>query len=343
MPFQSHIHSIKENFLKVMSTSQDLLLAKKLLQENKLVAIPTETVYGLAANALESEAVAKIFQAKKRPTFDPLIVHVANISEVSKYVESFPEAAQKLADAFWPGPLTLILPKKNNIPDLVTSGMDTVAIRIPNHPLTLALLETLDFPLAAPSANPFGYVSPTTAAHVKKQLGSKIDYILDGGACEIGIESTIVGFPGGKPYIYRLGGVSLESIEQVIGKVTLQSHSNSNPQAPGMLSSHYAPAKPLHLLEDRQEAEKWIRRFPPENIGTIVFDTLFPQIPIKNQIILSKTRNFQEAAQNLFAALRSLDRPDIQLIISEMLPEKDLGRAVNDRLRRASTTHQSFD
>lgn len=327
-----------------MTTSaQDLSIAKRLLQENKLVAIPTETVYGLAANALEPLAVAKIFQAKKRPTFDPLIVHVPSIEILEKYVSYFPKVAQKLAETFWPGPLTLILPKKEIVPDLVTSGLDTVAVRIPKHPLTIALLQSLDFPLAAPSANPFGYVSPTTAAHVKKQLGSKIDYILDGGACEVGIESTIVGFPSGKACVYRLGGVSLEAIEQCIGKVSLQAHSSSNPTAPGMLSSHYAPAKPLHLLQDRHEVEKWLRRFDPAHVGSIVFKKIFKNIPPQNQIILSQTGDFQEAAQNLFAGLRNLDKPDIQVIIAEILPEKDLGRAINDRLNRASALHQPFD
>ncbi len=327
-----------------MTTSaQDLLLAKTLLQENKLVAIPTETVYGLAANALAPQAVAKIFQAKKRPTFDPLIVHVPDIEALEQYIGYFPEMAQKLAQAFWPGPLTLILPKKKMIPDLVTSGLDTVAVRIPKHPLTLALLRSLDFPLAAPSANPFGYVSPTTAAHVKNQLGSKIDYILDGGPCEVGIESTIVGFPQGQACVYRLGGISLEAIEQCIGKVSLQAHSSSNPTAPGMLSSHYAPAKPLHLIQNAHEADKWLKRFSQKSVGSIVFKKPFKNILPENQVILSKTGNFQEAAQNIFAGLRSLDKPEIQIIIAELLPEKDLGRAINDRLRRAATMHQSFD
>ncbi len=326
-----------------MKLSEELLLAKKLLENNKLVAIPTETVYGLAANALSTEAVAKIFQAKNRPTFDPLIVHVASIEQVNRYVEDFPAPAQALAEVFWAGPLTMILSKKSIIPDLVTAGLDTVAIRIPRHPLTQKLLQSLDFPLAAPSANPFGYVSPTTAQHVKQQLGGKIDYVLDGGACEVGIESTIVGFPEGKPFVYRLGGISLEAIERVIGKVNIQSHSSSNPQAPGMLSSHYAPSKPLYVIKNQQEAKKWLHKYPVSQIGTLMFKEYLPEIPVQNQIILSTKGDFGEAAQHLFAGIRSLDRPNIEIILAELLPEKNLGRAINDRIRRAAVVHQSFD
>lgn len=326
-----------------MEQTEALLLAKKLLEENKLVAIPTETVYGLAANALSTEAVAKIFQAKNRPTFDPLIVHVASIEQVNQYVEDFPSQAQALAQAFWPGPLTLILKKKTLIPDLVTSGLDTVAVRIPRHPLTQKLLRSLDFPLAAPSANPFGYVSPTTALHVKQQLGGKIDYVLDGGACEVGIESTIVGFPEGDPLVYRLGGISLEAIEQVVGKVQLQAHSSSNPQAPGMLSSHYAPTKPLHIIKNQQEVKKWLHQFSASQIGTLCFREYLEGIPPQNQVLLSQKGDFAEAAQHLFAGLRSLDRPEFEVILAELLPEKNLGRAINDRIRRAAALHQSFE
>ncbi len=326
-----------------MEQNEALSIAKKLLEENKLVAIPTETVYGLAANALSTEAVAKIFQAKNRPTFDPLIVHVADIAKVNQYVDEFPVQAQALAEVFWAGPLTLILNKKPIVPDLVTAGMNTVAIRIPRHPLTQALLQSLDFPLAAPSANPFGYVSPTTAFHVKQQLGGKIDYVLDGGACKVGIESTIVGFNEGKPLVYRLGGVSLEAIERVVGKVAFQAYSSSNPQAPGMLSSHYAPSKPLYIIKNQQEAENWLKKFPIAAIGTLRFREYLSEVPIQNQVILSQQGDFGEAAQHLFAGMRSLDRPKIEIILAELLPEENLGRAINDRIRRAAVVHQSFD
>jgi L-threonylcarbamoyladenylate synthase len=217
------------------------------LEKEELVAIPTETVYGLAANALNPIAVAKIFEAKERPTFDPLIVHTHALNEVENFVSDIHPALLKLAQVFWPGPLTLLLPKKDIIPNLVTSGLDRVGVRIPNHSLTLELLSKLSFPLAAPSANPFGYISPTKAEHVDKQLGTKIPYILDGGACEVGLESTIVGEENGEIIVYRLGGLSIDDIEAVVGKVFVQLNQSSNPKAPGQLKSHYAPKKPVYI------------------------------------------------------------------------------------------------
>ncbi|HRX00150.1 MAG TPA: L-threonylcarbamoyladenylate synthase, partial [Cyclobacteriaceae bacterium] len=225
----------------------DISLARQYLEADELVAVPTETVYGLAGNALHSSAVAKIFEAKERPSFDPLIIHVPDAQHLERYVTAIPKQAVQLINHFWPGPLTLVLRKKEIIPDLVTAGLDAVGVRCPDHPLTHQLLRQLDFPLAAPSANPFGYVSPTTAEHVEKQLGSKIPYILDGGPCKVGIESTIIGFENGEPMIYRRGGISNEAIERVIGPVESRLHSTSNPKAPGQLQSHYAPRKPFLL------------------------------------------------------------------------------------------------
>jgi len=227
----------------------DLILAKKLLTEGKLVAIPTETVYGLAANGLDETAVAGIFSAKNRPTFDPLILHVASIEQAQSLCTDWPEMADKLARAFWPGPLTLILPKADHVPDLTTSGQPTVGIRMPNNRLTLELLSTLPFPLAAPSANPFGYVSPTNAQHVADQLGDSIDYILDDGDCSVGIESTIITIDNGTPKVLRLGGLSLERIADVLGFPVLEHlNQNSNPQAPGQLDQHYSPRCKLIAL-----------------------------------------------------------------------------------------------
>ena len=226
----------------------DRQVAKEFLEAGNVVGIPTETVYGLAGNALNPDAVLTIFRVKNRPSFDPLIVHTDSLTKLDQFVTSIPEPARLLADAFWPGPLTLLLPKRALISDLVTAGLTTVAVRIPNHPLTLALLRSLDFPLAAPSANPFGYISPTTAQHVADQLGDQIPYILDGGPAGVGIESTIVGFNDNKATVFRLGGMGLDQIEQIIGPISVQTHSTSNPKAPGMLISHYAPRKPLILL-----------------------------------------------------------------------------------------------
>jgi L-threonylcarbamoyladenylate synthase len=308
---------------------KDIQQSKQLLEAGDLVSIPTETVYGLAGNALDIGAVTKIFKVKSRPSFDPLIVHVAGFEDVSKYVIAIPEPAQQLIHQFWPGPLTLLLKKKSIIPDLVTSGLDTVGIRCPAHPLTLSLLKTLSFPLAAPSANPFGYVSPTTSAHVDEQLGKKIKYILDGGPCQIGIESTIVGFENDKPIVYRMGGLRIEDIEAVIGKVFIQTHSDSNPKAPGQLQSHYAPAKKVII----GNVEELLNQYPPHSTGLLTFSN---DLNAPHQIILSRKKNLDEAAQNLFTALRQFDKMPIDVIITEYVPDEGLGRAINDRLRRAA-------
>lgn len=311
--------------------NQDLEQATNLLYNGNVVAIPTETVYGLAANALNSDAVLEIFKVKERPFFDPLIVHVHSVTAAAQWVEEIPEAAHLLFEAFSPGPLTILLPKKNIISDLVTSGLPQVAIRIPNHPLALALLEKTNLPLAAPSANPFGYISPTSSQHVFDQLQGKIPMILDGGACEVGVESTIVGFEEGKTIIYRLGGLEVEAIEKVVGKVTIKTNNSSNPKSPGMLKSHYAPRKPLYLQPIDDDFFVEIN----QKIGVISLSKSFPQANI--QQILSPKGDLHEAAKNLFSAMRFLDEQDIDIIIAEPLPNKGLGRAINDRLKRASS------
>ncbi len=308
---------------------KDINKAKQLLKQGQLVAIPTETVYGLAANALDAEAVTRIFQAKDRPYFDPLIIHVSSFSKASLYAENIPEKARDLAEAFWPGPVTLLLDKKDHIPDLVTAGLSTVGIRCPDHPVTGALLQDLDFPLAAPSANPFGYVSPTTPQHVNDQLGDRVAYILDGGPCRIGIESTIIGFDNGMGTVYRLGGMRLEDIERVIGKVSTQVNTSSNPKSPGQLHSHYAPGKKI-IMGDLEEL---IPQFVSQSVGILTFQKDF-HMPFQN--ILSPSGNLEEAARNFFHALRAFDKLPIALILAEYVPDTGLGKAINDRLRRAS-------
>ena len=305
----------------------DLNLSASLLKDGKLVAIPTETVYGLAANGFDPEAVATIYEAKGRPHFDPLILHIGEMSQVKSLSTDFPEAAKKLAKAFWPGPLTLILPKSERVPDIVSAGLQTVGIRMPRHETTLTLLRKLEFPLAAPSANPFGYISPTSAQHVYDQLDGKINYILDGGECSVGLESTIVSFAGEHPVILRMGGISVEEIESVIGKVEVNNKSTSNPSAPGMLISHYAPQTPL-LLGDINEL---IAQLNSRSFGVLGFKTTYGY----SGETLSEAGDFREAAQNLFSALRRLDNQNYDAIIAEELPETGLGRAINDRLRRA--------
>ncbi|MBL7856106.1 MAG: threonylcarbamoyl-AMP synthase [Cyclobacteriaceae bacterium] len=308
---------------------KDITKAKQLLEAGELVAIPTETVYGLAGNALDVTAVTKIFVAKNRPEFDPLIVHIADRAQVNVYAENIPELAQQLAERFWPGPLTLVLRRKNNIPDLVTSGLDTVGIRCPDHALTRELLQSLSFPLAAPSANPFGYVSPTTPAHVNDQLGDKLSYILDGGACEVGIESTIIGFENDAPVVFRMGGLSLEKIEAVVGKVHIATHSSSNPKAPGQLVSHYAPRKKVIL----GDVKNLLKDYAKEVSAVLSFKTNFN---VPHQFILSPSGNVEEAAQRFFTALRDLDKLPVDVILAEQVPNVGLGRAINDRLHRAS-------
>ena len=315
------------------TTGTDLDLAADLLRNGKLVAIPTETVYGLAANAYLEEAVVTIFEAKQRPAFDPLIVHTHHISQFEKIAQHIPERAFQLAEAFMPGPLTLILPRHPSIPLLVTSGHESVGIRIPNHPLTLELLRNLDFPLAAPSANPFGYVSPTTAEHVNQQLGDRIPYILDGGPCQIGLESTIIRVVNEEVEILRLGGLAVEEIEDVIKQpVNRIKTSSSNPTAPGMLSSHYAPRKKVLL----GNIETNLKNFNQEKVGVLAWQYAQNLVPEKQQFVLSPTGNLNEAARNLFAALRYLDTLPIDIILAEPVPDSGLGKAINDRLTRAS-------
>lgn len=323
----------------------DLILAKKLLTEGKLVAIPTETVYGLAANGLDETAVAGIFSAKNRPTFDPLILHVASIEQAQSLCTDWPEMADKLARAFWPGPLTLILPKADHVPDITTSGQPTVGIRMPNNRLTLELLSTLPFPLAAPSANPFGYVSPTNAQHVADQLGDRIDYILDDGECSVGIESTIIAIDNGAPKVLRLGGLSQERIAEILGVPVLEHlNQNSNPQAPGQLDQHYSPRCKLIALNTMPTAD-----IDP-SVSIIYFSKVKAQRGSDNNssdgsdyyftdgshYYLSDSGDTNQAASNLFSTLRRLDQDNQKIAYFEWAPNEGLGRAINDRLQRAA-------
>ena len=310
-------------------TGSDLEKAKNILLAGDLVAVPTETVYGLAANALNPHAIAKVFEVKGRPHFDPLIVHVPDLVAAKLYVLEIPAQAESLAEKFWPGPLTLLLKKKSIISDLVTAGLDTVGMRCPNHLLTHKLLASLPFPLAAPSANPFGYVSPTRPEHVAEQLGEKISYILDGGPSTVGVESTIIGFEDNRPVIFRLGGVTQEQIEAVIGSVAVNTTSTSNPKSPGQLQSHYSPGKKVII----GDIDALIKKHGSENFGILSFKQDHLQ---RFQFILSPSGQMSEAAQNLFSALRILDKMPIEIILAEFVPDVGIGKAINDRLRRAS-------
>lgn len=309
--------------------SKDIHLAATLLREGNVVAIPTETVYGLAGNALDPSCVSKIFAVKNRPFFDPLIVHIRSVEALHEYTKDIPDIALELAKTFWPGPLTLVLKRKSMIPDLVTSGLETVAIRVPAHPVAAELLAQLDFPLAAPSANPFGYISPTTAAHVASQLNGSIPMILDGGACKVGLESTIVDCSGKQIRVLRAGGLSIEALEKHTGKIDIVAGSSSNPAAPGMLESHYAPRKPLYL----GDPQKLMIRFKNEKIAILSFQKKYP---VEHNLVLSDSGDLTESAQNLFGYLRQLDQLNVDKIIAEEVPDIGLGRAINDRLKRAS-------
>lgn len=309
----------------------DPATAAQWLLAGECVGIPTETVYGLAANAIDPAAVVRIFEIKNRPAFDPLIVHVTGIAQAERYATDFPEPLRRLAEKYWPGPLTVLVPKHEAVPDMVTSGLPRVGLRAPAHPVAQALLRALHFPLAAPSANPFGYISPTRAQHVYDQLQGKIPYILDGGPCTVGVESTIAGFEDGQVVVFRLGGLSLEQIEAVTGPVRVSLVQSSNPAAPGMLLSHYAPRKPLRISDGIPEGAANAR------IGLLLFQDSAPLPAHTRKMVLSSAGDLSEAAQNLFSALRMLDQAgDVDEIWAELCPETGLGRAINDRLRRAA-------
>lgn len=314
-------------------TGHDISKAASFLRNAELVAIPTETVYGLAANALSEDAVLKIYAAKNRPQFNPLILHVASFEQAKQFIKDIPAEAEQLATAFWPGPLTMLFNKQPTVPDIVTAGSKRVAIRVPNHPLTLQLLSQLDFPVAAPSANPSGYVSPTTARHVLEGLQDNIPYILDGGPCGVGVESTIVGWnEDGELELHRLGGIAIEQIENIVGK-KIKHHKKitDNPSAPGQLKSHYATHTPLYI----GAIDDLLPMFASKKIITINFRQHSAALPTEQQFILSPSGSAAEAAKHLFRVLREADNMHADVILAELLPDEGLGKAVNDRLERA--------
>lgn len=304
------------------------------LENGGIIAIPTETVYGLGGNALSESAVKKIFDLKKRPLHNPLIVHIGSVDELEKLAKEIPDAAYNLAHAFWPGPLTLILKKQDIIPPIVTAGLDTVAIRIPDHKLTLELLKKLTFPLAAPSANPFGSISPTKPDHVLGYFRNQLNLILDGGECQRGIESTIVGFDQDEnPVIFRQGAITAEEIEKITGRLSFCTQDDQKPTAPGMLSKHYAPKTPSCLTKDVRNT---LRSLKDLKIGILLFQHPLTDLPFIHQEILSKSGDLKEAARNVYAAMHRLDEKKLDLIVFEQLPERGLGITINDKLRRAA-------
>jgi len=312
----------------VLPSVENIERAAYLLRDGGVVAIPTETVYGLAANAFDARAVARVFEIKGRPSFDPLIVHVLDDAMLQRVAGAIPRAARALIERFWPGPLTLVLPKAAGVPGLVTSGLATVGVRMPAHPIARALLERAGVPLAAPSANRFGRLSPTRAGHVATQLGDEPDLILDGGPCEFGIESTIVAFDSGVR-VLRPGAISLEAIAAVLPEVRLESAAVEVPVAPGQLAHHYAPRTPLRLVEGGGAPG-------PERARAGFVGLARPSAGYAQIRVLSESGDLREAAARLFETLHELDGLNLERIDAGPVPERGLGIAIMDRLRRAS-------
>lgn len=313
--------------------SNNISKAVKILNNEDVVAIPTETVYGLAGNIYSDKAIRKIFEVKQRPLFNPLIVHLHSAEQLDEIVSDFPPKAQLLADAFWPGSLTLVLKKKSTIPDVITAGKETVAVRIPNHPVTLKLLKKLSFPLAAPSANPFNRISPTKALHVESYFKYSIQMVLEGGECKNGLESTIIGFENNEPILYRLGAISTEEIENVVGKINVKNKKEKTPNAPGMLAKHYSPKTKTYLVND---IDKFITDYEDRTIGLVSFSEAITASNIKHIEILSKSRDLKKAASNLYSSLHTLDHLGLDMIVAQRFPDIGLGKSINDRLERAT-------
>ena len=312
--------------------AESILEAAELLRAGEVIGLPTETVYGLAGDALNEAALARIFAVKKRPFFDPLIVHVPEAASAWALASNIPDEARLLAEHFWPGPLTLVLKKMDVVPDLATSGLPHVALRVPAHPVAQAVLRAFDHPLAAPSANRFGRISPTDADAVRAELGGAVPLILDGGPCEVGLESTVLDLSGELPTLLRAGGVPREVLEKLIGPLQQAGLVDNNPAAPGQLKYHYAPRKPLRIVT----ADFFLNSEP--GVGWMVFGSMaaveeFPNV-VEN---LSSRGDLVEASANFFRALRRLDdNPHVKQMVALRLPDEGLGRAINDRLERAA-------
>lgn len=328
------------------SLPQSIQRAVEVLRQGGIIAFPTETVYGLGADAMNDKAVCRIFEAKKRPEFDPLIVHVASVQEAETLWSQTPESATLLMKRFWPGPLTLVLPKSSRVSDLVTSGLPTVAVRMPKHEAAFSLIKALGRPIAAPSANLFGYTSPTSASHVAEDLGEAVDLILDGGPCAVGVESTVLKIEKNEGTILRPGGIPAEALEKVIPLKKAPDEKTARPESPGLLDTHYAPWTRMVLLPgafsdfipefDAALKEYQARKSTPLRVGLLSFRQSFENPALETVQVLSAKGDLYEAAANLFQAIRKLDKMNLDLILAEPVPEKGIGLAILDRLRRAA-------
>ncbi|HOK57081.1 MAG TPA: L-threonylcarbamoyladenylate synthase [bacterium] len=317
--------------VEVLKPSEEAIeKAINILKNGGVIAFPTETVYGLGANGLNSDAVIKIFEIKKRPFFDPIILHIGKKEDLEKLWKKINKKAEKLIDKFWPGPLTIILPKTEVVPYIVTAGLETVAVRMPSHPVALEILKRVDFPIAAPSANIFGRLSPTEAKHVKQQIGNRIELIIDGGRCSVGIESTVIDLTGERSLILRPGGVPKEEIEKVIGKVEIIKKTEKI-SSPGQLPFHYSPKTPLKILYDYNEVKKGIKA------GLLAFKKPKNKDKFVRIEVLSMKGDLREAAVNFFSCLHKLDEAKLDIIYAEPVPEQGLGTAIMDRLHKAET------
>ena len=317
------------------ATDKNISKAAEVIKEGGLVSFPTETVYGLGADGLNPIAAAKIFEAKNRPAFNPLILHIADNDTLNRIAEWKNGNVEKLIEKFWPGPLTLVLPKKQIVPELVTSGNPTVAVRMPNHPVALDLIRKAGTPIAAPSANRFGQLSPTDARHVVKQLKDRVDVILNGGPCEVGVESTILEILDDKIYLLRHGGLAIEEIESVVGKVEVKPHNTVNPNSPGQLAFHYSPVIPLKFFTEENIAAN-----KGKKIGVIYFREKKRDYGFTAEKVLSPAGDFREAAANLFSYLHEFEKENIDIILIEPVEETGLGRAIMDRLRKATNKYR---
>ena len=327
-------------------TEQDIRTAAAILRAGGLVGIPTETVYGLGANGLSSAAVGKIFAAKGRPQDNPLILHVPDASWLARYCREVPDSAYTLAARFWPGPLTMILPRKDVVPDAVTAGLDTVGIRCPNHPVTLAIIRAADVPVAAPSGNTSGRPSPTRAEHMVEDMAGKIDAIVDGGPCGVGVESTIIDLTCTPPRLLRPGGLPLEALEEVLGEVAVDAAllrplgAGEKPKAPGMKYRHYAPKAPVTVvLGEPSATADYIAAHLGEHTGVICFDEWagrFAGHVVEN---IGSAARKDEQARRVFDALRAFDHTDVTEIYAQCPHEDGLGLAVANRLKKAAGFH----
>ncbi len=314
--------------------------AAEKIKDGGLVAFPTETVYGLGADSMNPKAVAKIFEAKRRPMEDPLIVHIAQKKDLYKLAENIPDTALKLADEFWPGPLTLVLKKSENIPDIVTAGLDTVAIRIPDNKIALALIKFSETPIAAPSANLFGRPSPTTAQHVLDDLNGKIDVVIDGGETSVGLESTILDLTQNPPVILRPGGVNVEELDKVIKGIKI--YKQDKILSPGMYPRHYSPKAKVMLVEGNgdiqvEKVKNLASRFNLQklSVGILAKEEHSDNYRGFNVKTIGPKKDLTLCAANLFSVLREFDKEGINIIIAESVNEEGLGIAIMDRLRKA--------